>query len=160
MLAHRQAILNRVRTEPVGLIARIKHHRRIEREIGEFGKQRLAEIIGKPDQHGADRGAAQAAHAADDDDRESERQHFEIEAGINAEKGAADHAAERRQKRAEREDEHGDAIGVDADAARHLRVVDGGAHRGAHARFLHHQPYRDADDERHGDHEHAVERKI
>ncbi len=33
-------------------------HRRIEREIGELRKQRLAEIVGKPDQHRADGGAA------------------------------------------------------------------------------------------------------
>src|SRR5215831_2353046 len=49
----------------------------------------------------------------------------EVEARIDAEKCAADHAAQRRQKRAQREDEHGDARRIDADAARHLGVVDG-----------------------------------
>src|SRR5471030_2590727 len=67
-----------------------QNHRRVEGEIGNFGKQRFAEIIGEADCERADRGAAQAAHAADDDHREGQRQHFEIEAGIDAEKGAAD----------------------------------------------------------------------
>src|SRR5665647_3451012 len=75
-----------------------QNHRRIEREIGDFREQRLAEIIGEADRQRADRGAAQAAHAADNDHRESERQHLEIEAGINAEKRAADHAAKRGQE--------------------------------------------------------------
>ena len=117
-----------------------ENHRSIEREVGDFRKQRLAEIVGEADQERADRGAAKRAHAADDDDRKGQRQHFEIEAGVDAEEGAAGHAAERGEEGAEREDEHRDAVGVDADAARHLRVVDGGAHRRAHARLLHHQP--------------------
>ena len=52
------------------------------------------------------------------------------------------------------------SVGIDADAARHLRVVDGGAYRGAHAGFFHHQPQRDADRQRHADHEHAIDRQI
>src|SRR5215471_20220361 len=44
-------------------------HRGVQREIGHFGKQRLAEIVGEPDQEGADRGAAETAHAADDHHR-------------------------------------------------------------------------------------------
>src|SRR5687767_10256704 len=94
-------------------------HRRIQREIRYFREQRLAEVVGQAHQQRADRGAAEAAHAADDHDCERERQHLEIKAGVNAEEGAADHPAERRQKRAEREDEHGDAGGVDAHPARH-----------------------------------------
>src|SRR5579885_3302304 len=135
-------------------------HRRVTREIRDFRKQRLAEIVGEADGERADGGAAEAAHAADDDDGKGQRQHLEIEAGIDAEKGAADDAAERGEEGAEREDEHRDAVGVDADAARHLRVVDGGAHRRAHAGLFHRQPQRDADGDRHADHEDAVQREV
>src|SRR5580704_10629843 len=56
-------------------------HRRIEREVGDFGKQRPAEIVGEPDDQRADRGAAEAAHAADDHHGTGDRQHFEVETG-------------------------------------------------------------------------------
>src|SRR5215467_1045786 len=84
-----------------------QRHRGVQGEIRHLGKQRLAEIVGEPDQQRADRGAAQAAHAADDHHREGERQDLEVEPRIDAEKAAADHAADRRERRAEREDEHG-----------------------------------------------------
>ena len=58
------------------------------------------------------------------------------------------------------EDQHGNARGVDADAARHLRIVDGGAHRRAHPGLFHDQPQDDADHERHADHEYPVQRQI
>src|SRR5215469_14448822 len=103
-----------------------QRHRRVEGEIGDLGKKRLPEIVREADEQRADGGAAEASHAADDHHGKGDRQHLEVQAGINAEEGAADHAAQRRQERAEREDEHGNARGIDADAARHLRIVDGG----------------------------------
>src|SRR5262245_62493723 len=45
-------------------------HGGVEREVGNLREQRLAEIIGETDQQCADRGAAEAAHSADDHDRE------------------------------------------------------------------------------------------
>src|SRR3712207_8563396 len=39
----------------------------------------FAEIVGQTHQHRPDRSATQGAHAADDDDREGDRQHFEVE---------------------------------------------------------------------------------
>src|SRR6185312_12401993 len=59
-----------------------QRHRRIQREVGDFREQRLAEVVGEADQQRADGRAAEAAHAADDDDGEGERQHFEIQPGI------------------------------------------------------------------------------
>src|SRR6516165_8195890 len=38
-------------------------HRRVEREIGDLGEQRLAEVVGEADQQRTDGGAAEAAHA-------------------------------------------------------------------------------------------------
>src|SRR5262249_59935282 len=73
-----------------------QRHRGVEGEIGHFGKQRLAEIVGESNQQRADRGAAEAAHAADDHHREGERQHLEVEPRIDAEERAADHAAHGR----------------------------------------------------------------
>src|SRR5262252_10697633 len=98
-----------------------QRHRRVEGEIGNLREQRLAEIVGEPDDQRADGCAAQASHSADDHDSERDRQHLEVQAGIDAEKGAADHTTQRRQERAQRENQHGNARGVDADAARHLR---------------------------------------
>src|SRR4249919_4063992 len=77
-----------------------QRHRRIQGEVGNLREQRLAEVVGQPNDQRADRGAAQAAHAADDHHGKRDRQHLEIEAGIDAEEGAADDAAERREKRA------------------------------------------------------------
>src|SRR5512141_319483 len=66
-----------------GLYRQDQNHRRVEREIGDFREQRLAEIIGQADGERADGGAAKAAHAANDDDREGERQHLEIKTGVD-----------------------------------------------------------------------------
>src|SRR5215813_6399677 len=35
-----------------------QRHRGVQGEVGHFGKQRLAEVVGEPDQQRADRGAA------------------------------------------------------------------------------------------------------
>src|SRR5262245_7237437 len=53
-----------------------QRHRCVKGEIRHFGEQRLAEIVGEADGQRADRGAAKAAHAADDHHCERERQHF------------------------------------------------------------------------------------
>src|SRR6266852_4667487 len=76
-------------------------HRRVEREIGDLREQGLTEIVRQSDQQRPDRRAAEAPHAADDHDREGKRQHLEVEARIDAEEGAADHAAQCRQERAQ-----------------------------------------------------------
>src|SRR5262245_33894867 len=126
--------------QPGRLDRQDQRHRRVKSEIRDFRKQGLAEIVRQSDQQRADRGSAEAAHAADDHDRESQRQHLEVEARIDAEEGAADDAAQCRQERTERENQHGDARRVDADAARHLRVYDRGTYRRAHPRLLHRHP--------------------
>src|SRR5215469_14641076 len=43
-----------------------QRHRGVERKVGHLRKQRLAEIVREADEKRADRGAAEAAHAADD----------------------------------------------------------------------------------------------
>src|SRR5262249_50085290 len=70
-------------------------HGCVKGEIGDLGKQRLAEVVGEPDNERPDRCAREASHAADDHDCEGDRQDLEVEAGIDAQEGAADHAAER-----------------------------------------------------------------
>src|SRR6476620_2663896 len=109
--------------QPGRLDRQDQRHRRVEREIGHFGKERLAEIVGQADEQRADGGAAEASHPADDHHCEGDRQHLKVQAGIDAEEGAADDATQRRQELAERENEHGNARSGDAGAARHLRVV-------------------------------------
>src|SRR6186997_501970 len=51
-----------------------QRHWGVQREVGNLRKQRLAEVVGEPDDQRADRGAAEAAHAADDHHRECDRQ--------------------------------------------------------------------------------------
>src|SRR5260221_10856234 len=114
--------------QPGRLYRENQRNRRVEGKIGTLREQRLAEIAGEPDDQRADGCAAQASHSADDHDSERDRQHLEVQAGIDAEKGAADHAAQRRQERAQRENPHGYARGVDVDTARQLRIVVGSAY--------------------------------
>src|SRR5690348_10153263 len=83
-----------------------QNHRRIQREIRNFGKKRLAEIVREPNRQRTDRGAAERTHTADDDDGKGKRQHLEIEAGIDAKEAATDDAAERREEGAEGKDDH------------------------------------------------------
>src|SRR5690242_20040534 len=86
--------------QPGGLDGEDQRHRRVQREVGNFGEQGLAEIVGEADQQRADRSAAEAAHAADDHHGERDRQHLEVETDIDAKKGAADNTAEGRERRA------------------------------------------------------------
>src|SRR6185436_7067882 len=69
-----------------------QRHRCVQREVGNLREQRLAEVVGQANDQRADSGAAQAPHAADDHDGECDRQHLEVEAGIDAEEGAAEDA--------------------------------------------------------------------
>src|SRR3974377_1441003 len=79
-----------------------QNHRRKKGEVETLREQRFAKIVSETDGERADRGAAERAHAADDDHREGERQHLEIEPGIDPEKRAADHTAECGKEGAER----------------------------------------------------------
>src|SRR5262249_12274185 len=78
-------------------------HRRVEEETGSCGDQPLAKSAGESTAQGAARRPPQPSNPADDHDRERDRQHLEVQARIDAEKGAADHAAQCRQERAQRE---------------------------------------------------------
>src|SRR5689334_12671514 len=79
--------------QPGRLDRQDQRHRRVEREIGDLGKKRLAEIVRKAHEQRADGGAAEASHPTDDHHGKGDRQHLEVQAGIDAEEGAADHAA-------------------------------------------------------------------
>src|SRR5258707_15890706 len=63
-----------------------QRHRRVEGEKGNLREQRLAEIVGEPDHQRADGCAAHASHSPDDHDSECDRQHLQLQAGIEAEK--------------------------------------------------------------------------
>src|SRR5215468_7940646 len=65
--------------EQPGRLQRQDHrHRCVQREIGNLGEQRLAEIVRQPHQQCPDRCAAQATHAADDHHRECDRQDLKV----------------------------------------------------------------------------------
>src|SRR4029078_6671948 len=55
-----------------GLDREDQRHRRVQREVGDFRKQRLAEVVGQAHQQRADRSSAEATHAADDHHGEGE----------------------------------------------------------------------------------------
>lgn len=135
-------------------------HRCVQREVRELWKKRLAEIVGKAHEECADRRAAETAHAADDHHRKCDRQHFEIEPGINPEEGTADDAADRRQQGAERENQSGNERRVNTDPARHLRVVDGRTDGGPQPRLFHHEPQCEADRRSNTDHENPIYRQV
>ncbi len=61
------------------------------------------------------------------------------EGGIEADDLDRERAAETGEPAAEREGDREDALDVDAEAARHALVVDGGAHLGAEARVFERQ---------------------
>ena len=104
------------------------------------GNSALPKLSRSPTRRLPDHGARQAPQAAHDDDDEGIGQHLEIRAGIDAEESARDDPAQRGQAGAQREDAEGHRGHVDAHAAGHLRVVDGGAHHGPDARALEKQP--------------------
>src|ERR1700687_5180777 len=67
-------------------------HRSEQREVGQLGKERLAEVVEKPDEKTARHRARQAAEAAHDHDDEGVREHLEVGARVDAEEAGADDA--------------------------------------------------------------------
>ncbi len=104
--------------------------------IASCGKEHLAEVVEQPDEEPADERALQAAQPSDDDHHEGEQQHLEVGAGIDAEQRTAEHAAERGQQGAEREDGGEEQRDVDSQRARDLLVVDARPQHRAEARSL------------------------
>ena len=88
---------------PVGLSARTSDHRCEQREVGELRHERFAEVVDHADDDRSDERALEAAHAADDDDHERQRQQIEIHSCISAENWPAHHAAEGGERCAGRE---------------------------------------------------------
>ena len=66
-----------------------------------------AELVGEADQHRAERGARDRAHAADDDDDQRGKQDLDVLALLQRLERAADDAGEAREPGAEREYERG-----------------------------------------------------
>src|ERR1700675_2169040 len=131
--------------EPGGPDGEDQGHRSEQREVGQLGKERLAEVVEEPDEKAARHGARQAAEPAHDDDDEGVREHLEVGARIDAEEAGADDPAEGGQPGAETEDGERDTRHVDAPALRHLAVVHGGADHGADPRPVQQEPEPDAD---------------
>src|SRR6202795_5082644 len=109
--------------EPGGPDGEDQGHRSEQREVGQLGKKRLAEVVEEPDEETARHGARQAAEATHDHDDEGVREHFEVGARVDAEEAGADDAAEGCKPRAEPEDREGDPRHVDPHALRHFAVV-------------------------------------
>ena len=97
------------------------------------GDQHLAERVGEADQQRADRRARDRADAAEHDHHEREDQHLVAHAGIDGRERRDHDAAERRERDAGREHQPVDALGADAERARHVAVLGRGAHDHADA---------------------------
>ena len=82
------------------------------------------------------RHAADTAEAAyHDDDQTTDQDKFcARSAKIDSEKRTGEHAGETRIADPERNDEHAEPVGVDAENPRHLRAAADGAHMQAEAR--------------------------
>src|SRR5262249_60938310 len=101
-LTSSRVILHSFPSEQAGRLDRQNQcHRRVERKIGNLRKQGLAEIIGQANQQRTDRGAAEAAHAANDDHGESQRQDLKVKPGINTQETAANDPPQNRKEGAE-----------------------------------------------------------
>ena len=111
----------------------------------------LAERIGDADQEAANEGAAQAAHAADDDDDEGRDEDFGIHPGIESDHWRRGDAAKRRQCHAEAENAGEQRRDVGAEAGGHDGIVDAGTHHGADAAALQKQPQQQRDREAEAD---------
>ncbi len=103
--------------------------------------------------------ALETAHAADDHDDERERQQVEIHPGIAAEDRPAHHAAERRERRADREDTTGQPRHVDPRRCGHLRIVNRRAHARPDQRPVVDDPQPRTNQRRDDDHEQAIPRE-
>ncbi len=98
------------------------------------GNQHLAERIREPDHQRADRRARDRADAAEHDNHEGKDQHLVAHAGIDRGERRDHDAAECGERDAGGEDEAIDALGADAERARHVAVLGRGAHDHADAR--------------------------
>ncbi len=117
----RPVIMARRPNRPCGRSSSTMHHRQEQHEVGKFGKQRLPVVIEKADDEAADERAEQAAGAAENDDDQRQRQHVEVEAGIDRQDRRADEAGKSGERRAEAIHDGEQPRDADADHARHLR---------------------------------------
>src|SRR5438045_1697625 len=127
-----------------------------EDHVSEVGKERLAERIEEADEVAAREGAEQIPRAAEDEDDERKRQHVHVETGIDREDGPAEDAAHSGERGAGAEHDGEEARNGDAQAARHLHVVDAGAYHRADSRPLEREPEDDAHHDRDDRHRAAV----
>ena len=89
--------------QPGRLHRQDQRHRRVEREIGDLGKQRLAEIVGEPDDQAPIAAPPRLPMPPMITTAKASGSISKSRPGIDAEEGAADDAAECRQEGAERQ---------------------------------------------------------
>src|SRR5262245_23597543 len=82
-----------------------EQHWKEENEIRKLRQQRLTEIVDEAHDDAADKGAKQAAGAAENDDDQRERQHVLIKARIDRQDRSADDAGKSCKTRAEGKDD-------------------------------------------------------
>src|SRR5690606_14787401 len=131
-------------------------HRHRDVDAEQFGGRpgMDGERAGDPDDQGADRGALDAAEAADDHDREGDDDHADREARLHRYHGRGQRPAQGGEEDAEQEGPGVDAGAIDPHAAGDLGVVDDGEDDLADARAVESPPHAEtAQDRRQHQHE-------
>ena len=112
--------------------------------------------VGDAEQQRGDERAGDARRAADRHDDQEVDHELERKVRIEAEDLGAERAAEAGEARADREGDGEHRIDVDAEAARHARVVDRRAQAAAEARAREHELQREGEEPAHHDDEQPV----
>src|SRR5215813_8529572 len=80
--------------QPRGANGEDQGHRGEEREVGQLGEERLAEVVEEADEEAARHGPRQAPESAHDHHHEGVREHLGVRTGVDTEEARADDAAE------------------------------------------------------------------
>ena len=105
-----------------------------------LGKIWMPESLEQADQDGGEKGAADAAHAADHHHDEGRRDDVEIHQQVGTALGQLDRPAQPGQRRTEKQHAGEQPALVDAERRDHLPVESRGAHQRAPARAVEQQP--------------------
>jgi hypothetical protein len=115
-------------------------HDQEHQDQGDPGKDQNAERLQFADQHGGEKGAGDAAHAADHHDHEGFGDDVEIHVQIDCLTGDLQSARQPGQQRAQEQHPSEQAGLVDAQGRRHLAILGRRPHQGAPARAMKQQP--------------------
>src|SRR6185437_4830605 len=131
----------------------------VDKESAELRDQHLTGGVAETQQQRRDEGAADRPESADGDDDQEIDELLHGVAWRDRDDIGAKAAAKRGEPTAEREHQHEQKIGVDAQALRHRTIVDRGANAGADHRAVEPKPQSDEQHEADDDQKSPIGRK-